>query len=288
MDPALAEFPSQYFYNGRLESATGISRSFGADRQGSSLSSTWPVDRHGPVCCLNVVNGAEERAGALKCNPVEAGVVASVTEVLVHAKRFTPGQVAVLTPYSGQALCLRQRLCDLGLGEVVVSTIDGFQGKEAAVVVASLVKTSPQPERARSESVSNIQRTNVLLTRARQALIVVGNMVQICSEPDLDAAASHTGRENVWTAWYRQAKEVTLDDIRMGGAFQGGEHRQVKASSRPNQGGHRNQGGDKGIGDKRLGIDARRCEEPVGVKACQRRVEAGAKGRAQRKDQTIG
>jgi superfamily I DNA and/or RNA helicase len=78
--------------------------------------------------------------------------------------------IAVLTPYSRQVELLKSRLSQLP--NVEVSSIDGFQGREADIVVFVTVRCNVHHEIG---FLKDLRRMNVALTRARAAVIVIGN-----------------------------------------------------------------------------------------------------------------
>jgi hypothetical protein len=83
--------------------------------------------------------------------------------------------LAVLTPYREQAALLR----DYPGVEPFLHTVDAFQGREAETVIVSLVRSrrigSPeQPWRSLGYLVKP-ERVNVMMSRARRCLVVVGN-----------------------------------------------------------------------------------------------------------------
>jgi superfamily I DNA and/or RNA helicase len=69
---------------------------------------------------------------------------------------------------------------------VEVRTVDGFQGREKAVIVFSAVRSNP---RGTVGFLADYRRLNVGLTRARRGLIVVG-----------DDATLRKG-DAVWRSW---------------------------------------------------------------------------------------
>lgn len=92
----------------------------------------------------------------------------------VHDKKSTP--IAVLSPYNQQIHLLKSFLKP-ELSPYVYTT-DSFQGREADIVVVSLVRTNDAPKDdplRRIGHVASAQRTNVLLSRARHLLIIVGD-----------------------------------------------------------------------------------------------------------------
>ena len=81
-----------------------------------------------------------------------------------------------MTPYKGQVRCLEALLRAYashfeGL-DITVSSVDGYQGREADVVVFSAVRCN----RAGAIGfVSDPRRLNVAITRPRRGLVVVGS-----------------------------------------------------------------------------------------------------------------
>lgn len=78
--------------------------------------------------------------------------------------------IAVLTPYSRQVELLKGRLAHFA--NVEVSSIDGFQGREADIVVFVTVRCNAHHEIG---FLKDLRRMNVALTRARAAVIVIGH-----------------------------------------------------------------------------------------------------------------
>jgi hypothetical protein len=69
---------------------------------------------------------------------------------------------------------------------VRVVTVDNFQGEEARIIIASLVRSNTA---GKIGFLNEPQRVNVLLSRARDALVLVGNMHCLCGHA---AAVSST------------------------------------------------------------------------------------------------
>lgn len=78
--------------------------------------------------------------------------------------------IAVLTPYSRQAELLKSRLSQFPNAEV--SSIDGFQGREADIVIFVTVRCNAHQDIG---FLKDLRRMNVALTRARAAVIIIGN-----------------------------------------------------------------------------------------------------------------
>ncbi|KAF4628609.1 hypothetical protein G7Y89_g9545 [Cudoniella acicularis] len=78
--------------------------------------------------------------------------------------------IAVLTPYSRQVDLLKGRLSQFP--NVEVCSIDGFQGREADIIVFVTVRCNVHREIG---FLKDLRRMNVALTRARAGVVVIGN-----------------------------------------------------------------------------------------------------------------
>ena len=190
MHPSIAKFPAKHFYEDNLCNAPSVpSRSpflhanVGEEGIGSDNDveeNAWAVSSRGYLVRLAPYvfmdwRGSETREGSQTAvsgkgsvsNPSEARVVAAV--VAAARRHARPGaSIAVITPYSSQRDELVRALGD-DAPAVRVGTVDGFQGQEADIVVLSCTRTQNMG------FLSDERRLNVALTRARQALLIVGS-----------------------------------------------------------------------------------------------------------------
>lgn len=84
-----------------------------------------------------------------------------------------PGSLAVLTPYAAQVALLKQR----GSLRNRVHTVHSFQGREAHRVVVSLVRSTRRGDVLKSVGhVGQAEVVNVLMSRARRLLVMVGSL----------------------------------------------------------------------------------------------------------------
>jgi superfamily I DNA and/or RNA helicase len=97
-----------------------------------------------------------------------AGISAQLR--LPAARTIKQQLIAVLTPYSRQVELLKGRLSHFA--NVEVSSIDGFQGREADIVIFVTVRCNTHYEIG---FLKDLRRMNVALTRARAAVIVIGH-----------------------------------------------------------------------------------------------------------------
>ncbi|MDT9693410.1 AAA domain-containing protein [Streptomyces sp. P9(2023)] len=106
-------------------------------------------------------------------NPGEIDLIEDLVRKMGLADRKDPSELTVLTPYRRQVKELSR-----GFLEGRVHTVHSFQGGEAKTVVLSLVRSSDRGPDFRQNVGHTAQPdvVNVMLSRARSLLVVVGNM----------------------------------------------------------------------------------------------------------------
>ncbi|XP_063437028.1 uncharacterized protein LOC134718444 [Mytilus trossulus] len=190
MHPELLKFPSREFYDNQLFSHDSV-KCF------PSFVFKWP-DLTKPVCFIDST-GYEKSIGSSYNNDDEAIVINNVIETLLrvsdkdvdwYSKKYegriealSIKQITILTFYQGQVKCIKNKLTARG---VSVNTVDGYQGCENDVIVVSTVRSNKQGKLGFSDDRC---RLNVLLTRARFGLIVVGNSETL-------------KKSEIWTRWF--------------------------------------------------------------------------------------
>lgn len=201
MHPSIAAWPAQHFYAGRLEN--GVAPAARPAPPGIA----WPASPEQRV--VFVASTARERPSPDRSytNDGEAAAVARLVQHLLRAG-LTASDIGVITPYAAQVRLIADRLrtacgvdvdsfrteCgdydegddDAGEGKdkdlttaaapqrqcVAVYSVDGFQGREKNVIVFSAVRCN---DAHTVGFLADWRRSNVMLTRARNALFVIGN-----------------------------------------------------------------------------------------------------------------
>jgi DNA polymerase III delta prime subunit len=191
MHPSISLFPSQHFYGGKLKDGVG------ADTKPPPRGFPWPAftstKEPMPVAVVSV-EGHEEKAGATGFDPaskaskgsgsdgvsfrntLEADVSVQAAHSLLSSGDIE--SVAILTPYKGQVRLLENLLRERAshfnslMGHVVVSSVDGYQGREADAVVFTTVRSNKEGSIG---FVSDLRRLNVAITRPRRGLVIVCN-----------------------------------------------------------------------------------------------------------------
>lgn len=194
MHPAIATVISECFYQGTLETPAERQAAFESEKPPFVITDrTLPSS---PIVFIDLPyvqreDGAKEQSPTYH-NPAELKAVLSVLGKLKAAptKPDEPSTLAVLSPYNEQVGRLGRAIEDGMHGRLAniagfrpgtnasgfESTVDSFQGSEADVVVVSLVRNNDHVGRKALGILRDRRRMNVLLSRAKWKLVIVGSM----------------------------------------------------------------------------------------------------------------
>ena len=161
MAQRIQAFPSEEYYGGQLRPATGaVAGQRLADLPGVSRDALPERLRDGVV--FVDPDGAETG----NTNPTEADEVARIVDAYLAAG-VDPDDVGVIAPYRAQVAEIGNRVP----ASVTVDTVDRFQGSSKEVIVVSFVATGT----LEGPIFEDYRRVNVALTRAKKALVLVGD-----------------------------------------------------------------------------------------------------------------
>lgn len=183
MHEAICRFSSTEFYDSKL--LTGVAA---ACRPMPASMFPWPT-RGGTLQRMIFMECStpEDLGQKSKCNTGQAASCHEVCRLLctqvatgmdrkgVEDDSTKLPLIAVLTPYSRMAELLKSRLSQFS--NVEVSSIDGFQGREADIVIFVTVRCNTRGEIG---FLKDLRRMNVALTRAKTGVIVIGNRTTLC------------------------------------------------------------------------------------------------------------
>uniref|UniRef100_A0A061SGN7 Senataxin n=1 Tax=Tetraselmis sp. GSL018 TaxID=582737 RepID=A0A061SGN7_9CHLO len=182
MHPEIRHFPSDHFYEGKLQDGDCILQRADPPFYSHSLLK--------PYIFFDVDQGRELRMGGRSLsNQAEADLAAalyvSLQKTLKELEWSEPVSVGVITPYREQRNCLKKTfksVCgEAKAGEVFIETVDSFQGRQLDVVMLSCVRASSS--RSGIGFVGDIRRLNVAITRAQLALWVLGDAATLGLSP---------------------------------------------------------------------------------------------------------
>ncbi|KAK6090079.1 hypothetical protein P3W45_000967 [Vairimorpha bombi] len=158
MHPDLCEWPSETFYNGELQTGNRLFHKINIG-----------IPHNFFYACY----GKEEvsASGTSFVNPMEALYCESIIRHLFKSG-ITENQIGVITPYEGQRSHILNRIFGSEPGNLEISNVDGFQGREKDYIIVSLVRSNLYQGIG---FVGDKRRMNVALTRAKHGLIIIGN-----------------------------------------------------------------------------------------------------------------
>ena len=169
LHPALCDYTSEVFYDGRLAPEAHLVNQRITTRDG-------PVDGVGPRSLDVRTTRADSE------NPEEAEAVAHLVRSLTGggttwidgrgvARPVGLPDVLVVAPYNAQVGAIRRLLPP----EARVGTVDKFQGQEAPISIYSLTSSSPELAPRGMDFLYSRNRLNVATSRARGVAIVVAS-----------------------------------------------------------------------------------------------------------------
>jgi uncharacterized protein len=189
LHPAICDFTSHVFYDGRLTPMPGL--------EARRIEGPAPFGGSG----LRLVS--VEHEGRTNRSDEEAERVADIVRQLLASgakyhheegvRMLTARDILVVAPYNAQVGAIRERLARLDSPElagdaVQVGTVDKFQGKEAPVVLYSMTTSSGDDAPRGLEFLYSLNRLNVATSRAQALVILVMN-------PALTGARCRTPRQ---------------------------------------------------------------------------------------------
>jgi predicted RecB family nuclease len=167
LHPAISQFTSELFYEGRLQSEV--------------LTHSRVLEGHSWLKGAGLWFVPVEHEGNQNSCGEEVKAVAQIVEGLLkpevkwfygagNKRRLKQDDILIVAPYNAQVADLSARLPGMRIG-----TVDKFQGQEAPVVIYSMTTSSPEEAPRGMEFLYSLNRLNVATSRAKTAVIVVGN-----------------------------------------------------------------------------------------------------------------
>ncbi|EEC73796.1 hypothetical protein OsI_08493 [Oryza sativa Indica Group] len=165
MHPGISKFPVSSFYENKISDCENVLH---RDYERKPLAG--PM--YGSYSFINVDAGKESKGKHDKSlmNPIEVAAVTRIVQRLFKESVDTGRKlcVGVVSPYKGQVRAIQERLGKAyethGGFTVKVRSVDGFQGAEEDIIIFSAVRSNTTGSVG---FLSNVNRTNVALTRAK-------------------------------------------------------------------------------------------------------------------------
>ena len=129
--------------------------------------------------------------------PLSSSSTTTTTTTTTSNKNYTTPSIAILTPYTAQVDLLKILLPSTNSNSTSISSIDGFQGREADIVIFCTVRCNVGHEIG---FLKDLRRLNVVMTRARSGCIVVGDRATLTMG---ETGAEGDGEEEYRRVWKR-------------------------------------------------------------------------------------
>ncbi|ODO06211.1 hypothetical protein L198_01443 [Cryptococcus wingfieldii CBS 7118] len=237
MHPALSAFPSKTFYSSLLQDGTPASAR-PAPKTAFLLADdpvadpfTGEMREVAERKSMTFLSHEHQESAVMKslANYGDAELVVDIVADLLHKNpEMKVSDIGIITPYLGQikvlqsslyALETREKLIKLlgeartdELGDIEIKTVDGFEGREKEVIIFSTVRCNSG---GYIGFLGDWRRVNVGLTRAKRALIMVGNK-RTLSTAKMGARSNDSlpqGGSKVWKDFmaYLEEERMILD-----------------------------------------------------------------------------
>ncbi|KAK3141706.1 hypothetical protein QOZ80_4BG0337350 [Eleusine coracana subsp. coracana] len=177
MHPEISRFPVSTFYDGKIFDGPNVTNmNYGKRFLSRKL--------FGPYSFINVDGGHEttEKHGRSLKNTIEIAAIVLIVQRLFKETVSTGSKlsVGIVSPYNTQVRAIQEKIGKSyntydGFS-VKVKSVDGFQGSEEDIIIISTVRSNGVGSVG---FLTNLQRTNVALTRAKHCLWIVRNGITL-------------------------------------------------------------------------------------------------------------
>ncbi|XP_043072284.1 putative helicase mov-10-B.2 isoform X2 [Drosophila grimshawi] len=179
--PEIVGLYNKLYYNGELIAQAPPSEVNLAAKWHMLPNSTFPIifqATHG-------VTGREADSPS-SYNALEAEVLcwyvkSLLTQGLGGGVGVQPSDIGVVAPYAAQCKLISEKLRRKGYSTVEVGSVETYQGREKPIIIVTLVRSFASLGFMRSP-----RRVNVLLSRAKSLLILIGNPVTLRHHRDIN------------------------------------------------------------------------------------------------------
>jgi len=167
--PQIAEFSSRVFYQGRIKN--------GVEAKDRKPPRGMPWPRGGVPIAFVDVQGDEASEGDSKYNPAEADVVLKLVQDCFFQRELEIVDLGVVTPYVAQVKLLKRVIKNIIPEDqdpelMEIASVDQYQGREKELIIFSAVRSN---RLGTVGFLADWRRLNVMLTRARRGIVIVGN-----------------------------------------------------------------------------------------------------------------
>jgi hypothetical protein len=194
--PAILSVPSALFYNDTLVPEATIETNTPLHNSKLWQGRRWPV-------LYIPVDGEDEleREGGGWYNISEAKQACILAQQLILEASVPQRDIAVITPFAAQVNQLRNIFRRANLWDVNIGPVEAFQGLESKVVVLCTTRTRErfleEDTRRHLGIINSRRKMNVALTRAKDALFVLGNAQLLMRDKHWEAFLAYCWRNGL-------------------------------------------------------------------------------------------
>jgi superfamily I DNA and/or RNA helicase len=200
MHRTICDFSSTEFYKGNLNTAV-------ANDSRSLPVSRFPWPENNRLVWIEC-SSPEDFGGQSKANPGQTTLCKRVVQFLRSPDPDAASQcfgyqqpsIAILTPYTRQKEAL-----GAAIPSIEVSSIDGFQGREADIIVFVTVRCNVFYDIG---FLADMRRLNVVMTRAKCGVVIIGNKATLVGGIELGGDLEESKR-----VWQRLANRCQMVEI---------------------------------------------------------------------------
>lgn len=192
MLPQIAEFPNHFFYENLLITDQSV------------IKRPNPYHQYlPPICLINIKYEDKIDSNHSFFNIGEASHIGFIIKILLENLKNIINQkkIGIITPYKAQQQKIRENLYKIRkdiFNFVTVSTVDGFQGKEMDIIIISAVKSK------NIGFLNDERRINVSITRAKFALVIIGNVNVLAQSITWNSLINHLQKKKLIFNNYKQ------------------------------------------------------------------------------------
>ena len=190
MQPEISEFPSKTFYENKIIN----------EAKEQKNQQYLRIFHNKNILFINV-DGKDNLSslGTSYENKLEAQIIAKL--ILKFPNNISHKNIGIITPYIGQKNLLYSLLSKNDNYNLEISSVDSFQGREKDYIIISTVRSNPQNI---TGFIKDPRRLNVMLTRAKYGLIILGNVNSLFNAKQNDLIEDDNNKSTVvnkYTVW---------------------------------------------------------------------------------------
>ena len=175
MNDEIVKFSNDNFYSGLLQSDESVVN--GRIKLTAHEKMHVATEPEEPVVFIDVPGDSSGRE-----NKKEAKIVHDIIESLQRSG-IRGTDIGVISPFKAQCALIRKMIEPMNKGDILIDTVERFQGSERDVIITSFVVSDENGLEFLKESDTMNRKLNVTITRAKKKLILIGNENVLSGDP---------------------------------------------------------------------------------------------------------